>query len=327
MDQEENQQRIPPTPPPIRPREEVSSEEKPASVVPTGDVFIRTMEEDIKAPKPEEVLPPEEGKDIEIKPETVVPPMLEAPKIAELPELETPKKPIWLFIVGGIVIAAVSFVLGYFVIFPLVFPAKEAITVTEQPSVSTIPAATAPQKVEHKSLFVIQTTGISNVSVSPMDLLGISVALQSAAAVRLAEGSIKEIAILDQNNSQISYSEFLAQFLSGADKTQLEQWFENDFSAYLYYDRNGVWPGYVAKIKRNPSLQTSLENPSNVANFYLAPLRTLTPFKDGKINNYATRYASGSQVGAAFNYGIFGDYFVISTSYDGLKAAIKLLGL
>lgn len=328
QEQEQNPQRIPPIPPPIRPREEASSEEKPASVVPAGDVFVRTMEEDIKAPKPEEVLPPEEGRDIEIKPETVVPPMPEAPRIAELPELETPKKPIWLFVVGGIIIAAVSFVLGYFVVFPLIFPAKEAITVTEQPAVSAPIAEEAKlAKIEHKSLFVIKPAGISNVSVLPMDLFGISVALQSAAAVRLADGSVREAAILDQNGNQISYSEFLALFLSGADKAQLEQWFENDFSAYLYYDRNGVWPGYVAKIKRNPSLISSLENVGNITNFYLAAPGTFSSFKDGKVNGYATRYSVGSKAGASFNYGTFGNYFIISTSFDGLKAAVKLLSL
>ena len=329
MNQEENLQRIPPTPPPIRPRSEVFSEEKPESAVPTGDVFIRTMEEDIKAPKPEEVLPPEEGKEIEIKPETAVlfPPS-EAPKLAELPELESPKKSIWLFIIGGIIIAGVSFVLGYFVIFPLVFPAKEAITILEKQLVSTPSVEEVkPPKVEHISPFVIQPAETSKINLSQVTFLDISLALQTEAAKKIADGSIKEIAILDQNDSQVSYEDFIAQFLTGADKKQLDQWFENDFAAYLYYDRNGVWPGYIAKIKRNPSLQSVLENASNVANFYLITPGTLSAFKDGKVNNYVTRYATGSRAGAAFNYGIFKDYFVISASFDGLKAAVKSLSL
>lgn len=327
QEQEQNPQRISPTPPPIRPRAEIFSEEKPELAVSAGDVFIRTMEEDIKAPKPEEVLPLDE-KELEIKPETVVPPVLEASRITELPELESSKKPIWIFIIGGIAIAAVSFVLGYFVIFPLVFPAKEAITVTEQPSVSApLVEEVKLQKIEHISPFVIQATEVVGIRLPQINFLNISLALQAEAAKRLADGSIKEIAVLDQNDSQISYSDFLVQFLSDADKTQLDQWFEKDFAAYLYYDRNGVWPGYIAKIKRNPSLQSVLENASNAANFYLVTPGTFSVFKDGKINNYATRYAAGSRAGAAFNYGIFKDYFVISASYDGLKATIKLLDL
>ena len=50
-------------------------------------------------------------------------------------------------------------------------------------------------------------------------------------------------------------------------------------------------------------------------------------FKDGTLNAMASRYSVGSTPGASFNYGVFGGYLVISTSYDGLKAVAPMLGL
>ena len=67
---------------------------------------------------------------------------------------------------------------------------------------------------------------------------------------------------------------------------------------------------------------------ADLSYFYLNPVGlTFQPFKSGSYNGSATRYSAGSQAGSSFNYGAFGNYVVISTSFTGLKAAVALLGL
>ena len=59
--------------------------------------------------------------------------------------------------------------------------------------------------------------------------------------------------------------------------------------------------------------------------FYVAGA-DLGQWKNGSVNGQSTRYAVGSFPGETFNYGIFGDYLVISTNFDGFKAAVFALG-
>jgi len=317
---EEAPKRVPPPPPPVRPKEpepvEPKAEEPPAQL--DSDVNIRTMERDLKA------VEGEEEKEMELKPETVVPtPVL---------SLLSPKKKTWLFIVGGVVAGITLGLLGYFIIFPLLFSAPEPTT----PPPAGKPVVSKPVVVErHQSYFVVPASATTKINLSNVNLLNISIALQNESAVQLPDGTLKEVEILDGEGGQVAYSEFMLQFLPGTGKVLLEQLFERDFTAYLYYDNQGVWPGYVAKVidpikasaEIKATLRLSLENVSGLPAFYITTPGVFSVFKDGRVADSPTRYSVGSQPSAAFNYGVFGDYFVMSTSYDGLKAALQLLGL
>ncbi|MEK9176978.1 MAG: hypothetical protein AAB923_01660, partial [Patescibacteria group bacterium] len=98
------------------------------------------------------------------------------------------------------------------------------------------------------------------------------------------------------------------------------------------YNDAGAWPGMVARLKSGVSIEdaktamSALEGADLSALYLLSP-GVFDPFKDGSINSYPTRYARGSATGASLNYGFAGNYFFVSTSYDGLKTAAGLLGI
>ncbi|MBI3046008.1 MAG: hypothetical protein HYY86_00475 [Candidatus Harrisonbacteria bacterium] len=141
------------------------------------------------------------------------------------------------------------------------------------------------------------------------------------------DNRFNEVEILKEDGGQMSLPELFRRFLPVFDKDFLSQTFNDDFTAFRYYDANGSWPGYVAKIKDSqvlaPVIAPILEN--YAARFYISP-ETLGEFKDGSVLGIKTRYAIGSRPGSAFNYGLFNEYLVISASFDGFKLALKSLG-
>lgn len=311
-----------------------NSSEPPVAPPPPPEIGLRTMQGDIKAveageaaPSPQAVLPPELESIME-KPETV----------SQLPGPVTPPpggkkilKPA-LIILGILVLGGGLGVFGYYVFYPLIFPASAPTgTVVEQPPVEQPPAVTV---VPHTSYFVTAPALYEEVRLSDFSPLTISNALQSAALNSPGENQVKEIAILDNSGSQAAFPAFAAALTSNAlNEAALSSVFENDFTAYFYYDSRGVWPGYVAKIKSGVPAANAASALSSVENMDLNLLyinglgQVFQPFKDGKYKDYSTRYAVGSRSGASFNYGVLGNYAIISTSFDGLKAAVALLGL
>lgn len=301
---EEQPQRIPPAPPPVRPREEA----------PAGDVNIRTLESDLEGAPPETVN------------------QLPEDAAVEAPSDGGRKKKILIIaaIVSGVVVLGL---IGYFVVYPLVSPIKEA-----PPVVQPEPVASAPAAREHTSYFIESPTAISRVNLPNITALSIAFALQNEGARAIAPGSLVEVVMLDSAGNQAELAAYLPQLSSTVPGEKLGAWFESDFTAFIYFDDQGAWPGYVIKVKEGANVDelkagmSQLEN-GDISAFYIAPPGVLGQFKDGKVPStssgqvIATRYAAGSRAGAAFNYGYAGDYLLISTSYNGLKAALPLLGL
>src|SRR3989344_735436 len=204
--------------------------------------------------------------------------------------------------------------LGYFVIFPLVFTSG-----TEKPGpIEPKPIA------EHKSFLIAPASSESEIKLSNRGYLTIATALQNESFNQLADGQFKEVKISDANG-QVPFADYFAAVLPAA-STLDSNWFSEDFTALLYYDATGIWPVYVGKLmaKVDPSrvmgeMQT-LEPIMELSNLYLTPPGTFSTFKSGKVGNYSTRYAVGTQMGAALNYGVFGNYLILSTNYNALKA-------
>lgn len=228
---------------------------------------------------------------------------------------------IMLIVVALIFIGAVGAV-SYFVVFPLLFPSKVAVT-------TPTPPVTAP--LTHRSYLVKPAAAQAELKLSDHKYLTIAAALQGESFNQLSEGKSKEVAF-SENGQQLPFATFLTSVAPVTTALTDAGYFEQDFTAILYYDANGVWPVYVAKLKAGVSAADAIngvktiEGVLDLNNFYLASPGTFAAFKDGKIGNYATRYAVGGQSGASFNYGVLGNYFVLSTSYNGLKAAMPLLG-
>lgn len=281
---------------------------------PPSEVNIRTMESDIKAAPAEVIQVPETTN------------QLPAPGVVISEEVSKPrKKVLWAIVIA---LGAVAFgLVGYFVLYPFILPPKAIAPVAEEKEEAPLPIVKA-----HKSYFVKSPAAVYRINLLDISLLNIAVALQDESTRVLPPGSIKEVELLDEIDGQISLSSYLMQFGPPLVGDEIDSWFEDDFTAYLYYDENGAWPGYLAKIKEGVNIDQlkagmarQLET-GDLTVFYVTPPGVMGQFKDGKVNSYATRYSVGSRPGAAFNYGYFGDYLIISTSYNGLKAALSLLG-
>ena len=93
---------------------------------------------------------------------------------------------------------------------------------------------------------------------------------------------------------------------------------------FNYSNDNGSWPVYGVKVKDSQSF-LAIVGPileMNASKFYPHSIG-FSNFKDGRLGNFRTRYAVGSLVGAAFNYGVYNNELVIATSYDGFKKAVE----
>ncbi len=302
---------------------------------PAPEVNVRTMASDTSSiqrgesmPVPESVLPPETEKEPTFRPETQVGESMGMAMEEEKP----PSKGRKVLVVSLLVVIVIGVGLaGYYFVYPLLSrtepaPPPEALPPAE-PSAEPPAVLTA-----HNSFFFPRPAEVSEVRLSSLLLTTITSALQALAANRLPNGTLQEAAILDSAGSQISFSSYLPAFLPSLSSSQLSSWFEDDFTAFLYYDGNGVWPGYVARVKNGVNLDevrsnlTVLES-GELTRFYLSPAGAFGAFRDGQVNGRGTRYAVGGVPGSAFNYGIFGNYVLVSASYDGLKSAAPLLGL
>jgi len=218
--------------------------------------------------------------------------------------------------------------LGYFYVFPALFPRVGPISETPPADVPAAPAQLAP----HQSYLILPAAAQAEILLGDRSFPTVVASLQNEAFAQLADGQVKEVKISDRNG-QVPFKDYLPAITPAALALDLSSWFEDDFTALLYYNPAGVWPVYVAKIRPTVDYQTvisnllSVEGAMDAANFYLTSPGSFSGFKDGKYKTYNTRYNVGSVLGASFNYGVFGNYLVIATNFDGLKAVLPLLGL
>lgn len=266
--------------------------------------------------------PPVGGQPEFFSPETIAPSPIPEGVSARGGKLKT-----ILMIVGALIFVAAVGSLSYFVIFPLIFQPKTPATV-QHPEIAKAHA--------HKSFLVSSPAAEAEIKLASNDYLTIATALQNEAFNQLANGQFKEVKISDKDG-QVTLVNYLAAIAPATSALGAAAWFEDDFTALLYYDATGVWPIYVAKLKdgvgKDPVMNgfKTLESIMELPNFYLTPPGTFSVFKDGKAGKYATRYSVGTQTGAALNYTTINapskNYFIMSTNYNGLKAVLPLLGL
>ena len=337
-------QRMPPSPPPIRPREpepenlpfstgggfSAPVSGAPVAPPPAPEIAMRTMESDIRsvkggapAPVAESVLP-SELRDVLEQPETV-------DQMGGAVESSSSKKifkVILIVVLVSVLGGGLGFA-GYKYVYPLFTPSKESAVVTppkeEEPAI-------IQTRITHKTYFV-GSIPKTTINFRDLSLVNLTQAFHQVSSE--TDRSLKEVEIFDPTGGQIYAKDFLANILplTDADKTLLSENLDPDLTAYLYYDKSSAWPGSVFKLK-TPNSAAALQQSflpvvelMDLSVFYLNAPGIFQQFKDGKVDAFSTRYAVASQPGAAFNYGIFGEYLIFSASYDGLKAAVDALGL
>lgn len=191
------------------------------------------------------------------------------------------------------------------------------------------------------SLFGAPPDTLPAISIIDTTITGTRAALQAETQKKPTSGNFKEISIVDAQGKPLSFSAYLSILLPEAVSLGLTDTFktafEDSFGAYFFYDDNGVWPGYAIKLKPGSgidivTLTDRLQKfeSSSYAHFFLAQpgAPEEEEFQTGQaLQKYTDRYISLSQPGALFSYGLFGQYFIINTSNEGLKQTLAKLGL
>jgi hypothetical protein len=145
-------------------------------------------------------------------------------------------------------------------------------------------------------------------------------------------GTLQEVIFKDGSGNQVPFPNFMNAFAPTLTVDAIKGWFEDDFTAFIFYDADGAWPGFVGRIKTGVNMsdaETAFAGIEGIdaARFYITTPAPFDPWKDGAVNNHPTRYTRGALAGAALNYGFANNYFVLSTSYNGIKSAFSLLGI
>ncbi len=236
------------------------------------------------------------------------------------------------YITLGVILAVGLGFLGYYFVYPRFFissPAEELLPPPAETPIVEAPADIIPA-VAHQSLFINPPAVQASVNLSELSALEIISKLQSE-SLPAAPKTLKELTFLFKGNP-VAFSEFLPVMAPDFKPEEIKAIVEDDFTSFLFYDDRGVWPGYVAKLRPETlpvNAQTTfakLEG-SEIRLFYTEEPGIHEEFKTGPVKGAPVRYAAFSKSGASFNYGIIGEYLLISTSFDGFAEALKYLGL
>ncbi len=238
-------------------------------------------------------------------------------------------------LIGGLIAVAVIFaVLGYKFVFPF-FMSNQTETPTTQtnnaPVTETTPVVTTTQEETaqapiHQSQLSLPD-GVYPVQLSLVDALSINAAINQQSD-NVVTGTLSEVTLSD-TKGQIAASKFLHLFIPEM-SNDLLAFFEEDFTATIYKDANGVWPAYVFKLKTDPAasgaqnfINNTIETSANLQSFFLSNPGTVAQgFKSGNISGNATRYLPYPNAGASLNLAWIQNRLIISTSFNGLKKLI-----
>lgn len=248
-----------------------------------------------------------------------------------------------LFIGLGIVVflAAAAAVANYLVI-PFFF---RDVAVVEEPEVVVPEEGTDTDQVitptvptfTHQSYFTEPVDDSAELAIGAVTKSEIEGAVTVAAGSAPDEaGAVTEFYFTVGNNGRpVAAEEFMEAMVSDVGfATELEL----DFTGFTYSDGTGQWTGYVFAIASDTIDKEGMkevfngdfESSSELANLFVEDPGT--PSEDGFKSGVAiaeggnARYLSFSNTGASLNYGWKGDFLVVSTSFEGFKAAIEKLG-
>jgi hypothetical protein len=251
----------------------------------------------------------------------------------------------WLL--GGAVGLIILFLIGYYVV-PLIFPSQSvqpqqpseqasstaAVPETTRPAATSTPTTPPPPVAAftHQSFF--KTPADTSLDATVTDAVGYGADISALGSTN-ASSSFIELNLKDSSGQPVSWTQLLTTLgMTNFDQSLFADHFMPDVTAFLYRDRNGIWPGYVVRLKsgETPVLLRSriakIESiPAQLVGFFVRPPGISGPaFTDTQVSGQPVRMLSFAAPGASFAYGWFhNDYFVVSTSQDGMKQAVERL--
>ena len=318
---------------------------------------MRTMESDVRSvqatgepvAQPVTPPPPMASAPTPIQAAPVQFPVQAAPTPAPMPdvrEMKSGRLLLWLFMLILVVgIGWVTYKYGLPIYRTMMSSTPEAAvaepTVAEPSSAGLAPAA--PALPAEPAAPAITPLGGAQESLPKIETDGTGISITAALAaeakkMKSASGTLEEVSILN-GGAPMSFATVMEAFLPEAKTNGLDgiltAAFDPVFSAYLFYDDRGAWPGYIAKI--NPASQIDAATlssrlqaieKSSYKNLFLMDAGAPAAFRTGQARGqYIDRFVSMAEDGALFSYGIFGDYVIINTSNNGLVKALDLLKL
>lgn len=266
----------------------------------------------------------------------------------------------WLVVVI-LIISLVGFgFFGYYVLYPLVFGENKSSSVQNRAtadvqnkykSTSEQQTNLSPQKENrdsvswqepadfiHKSFFqkdvdeVLTLVVKKGPALSANDLQTYNQRLFNLISSASSTSAFFEI-LIKLDTQPITAAQFSELVGSIVDTNFLSENFYPDFTAFVYKDENGLWPGYIFKLLPNKNWLFLKDHPavvniekSNKLNllFLSRPGNESSQgFEDEVILNQSFRALNYKNQGAKFIYGwATGGYFVLSTSRAGLEEAL-----
>jgi len=240
-----------------------------------------------------------------------------------------------IWIISAVISVIILGIVGYFIIYPLLTNVAPTVTL-DTPTDQVEPIAPSqPTNSGHVSAFINEPSNREVLTLSGVLSHSTIVATLTKKAQNLIPG-VSELIMSDDAGVTIPFNIFLSSLLTGFDESQKTSLiFNDDFTAFVFKDSTGSWPGYVATLKPGfvaedlRSWFSSLEK-SPLNNFFIVEPGTFSPFKDGVVNDkYADRYAPSSISGISFSYLVLPQQnkVLISSSFNGLKEALRLMGM
>lgn len=331
-----------PRPNPVIPPIPASNTPVPPPPVVGGDVEVRTMQSDIASVKTSGGSEPTPQM---FSPSSLTGEPVFDPKTAATKKKGGAEKIIIFVVIGLIMVGALA--AAFFLLKDLFIPVTQTPEAPVEnmpfgevppppaaPEGENLPSATVPPiETVHASFFTLAADLIEEQTFKEFTVDALKAVIPAKEA--LADGSIREI-VLKTETGFVDFPSFMAVMIPDIVTESVKENFENDFTFFVYRDKGTDLIGFIAKAKPTISVESfaamgGIETSNNLHNFYLTDPGTIGVFKEGTVNSQFIRYASFSKAGYAFDYGWLKDtsgnrYFVVSSSYSGIKEAVKRAG-
>jgi hypothetical protein len=263
--------------------------------------------------------------------------------IAAAPKKKTKGLFILVFALVVLALAAV----GYFIVYPMVSsqlepavvapivpapsPEPEPAVIPTPPTGNETPPVTPPvtpptTPTLHASLFTTPADMTENTALPEMSPAAVATAL----GFDTAEVPIfREIIFQDQSGTPRPPTGVLTALDPETFTPEVLALLNSDATFFTYTDAAGTWFGAVVSAATGvalPDLRTAMqriETSVTLKNFFLSDPGTPGTWKSGATEGVGNRYVAFSKPGFALNYAWKGSQFVISSSYEGFKEALR----